>query len=94
MIDDKAVGHISYLARIKMSEEEAKQMAIDLSGIMQMVNQLNELNTDNVEPMATPVEYASHTREDEITDGNIQQQVLANAKETMNNYYTVPKVME
>ncbi len=94
MIDDKTVGHISYLARIKMGEDETKQMATDLSGIMEMVGQLNELNTDNVEPMTTPVEHASHLRTDVITDGGIQTQVLANAKEVLNNHFTVPKVVE
>ncbi len=94
MIDDKAARHISYLARIKMGDDEVKQMAIDLSGIMEMVNQLNELDTDNVEPMTTPVFHASHQRPDNITDGGIQQQVLANAKEVINNHFTVPKVVE
>ncbi len=94
MIDDKMVGHISYLARIKMGEDEAKQMAIDLSGIMEMVGQLNELNTDNIEPMTTPVDYPSHLRKDEITDGGVANQVLSNAKEVLNNHFTVPKVVE
>ncbi len=94
MIDDKAVGQISYLARIKMGAEETKQMATDLSGIMEMVGQLNELNTDSVEPMVTPVDYTAPLRHDEITDGGIQSQVLANAKEVINNHYTVPKVVE
>ncbi len=94
MIDEKTVGQVSYLARIKMGEEEAKQMAIDLSGIMEMVNQLNELNTDDIEPMTTPVDYTSPLRRDEITDGGKASQVLANAKEVINNHYTVPKVVE
>ncbi len=94
MIDDREVGHISYLARIKMSENEAKQMAIDLSGIMEMVNQLNELDTTDIEPMTTPVDYTSPLRKDVVSDGGIATQVLANAKEVLNNHYTVPKVVE
>ena len=85
---------IARLARLRVSEEEAEKIAPQLSNILGWVEQLGELDTDNVEPLANVAQVDLHKRKDEITDGNIRKDVLANAPETLEGYFVVPKVVE
>lgn len=93
-ITEEQAKRIAKLARIGISEEEAKKIAPELSNILGWIDQLNELNTDDVEPLANVANIELTKREDVVTDGSIQDKVLSNAPETLEGYFVVPKVVE
>jgi len=93
-LDSQAVAKIARLARIKVSEEEKAHYAHEISGILQWVEQLGEVNTDGV-PMLTSVsEVKLPWREDIVTDGNQQEAVVKNAPASDYGCFVVPKVIE
>jgi len=88
------VRHISKLARIAMSDEELAQLVPELNAIIGWVEQLAEVNTDGVEPLTAVIEQKLRLRDDAVTDGNIREDVLANAPEAQHGFFAVPKVIE
>ena len=93
-LDKEAVKKVASLARIRMDDEELKLMAPRLSKIVGFIEQLSELDTDNVEPLANVVDIALPLRKDVVTDGNCVDKILANAPEEAQNYFVVPNVIE
>jgi aspartyl-tRNA(Asn)/glutamyl-tRNA(Gln) amidotransferase subunit C len=93
-LDQKTVKKVASLARLKISDADADKYGPQLSGIINFVEQLNEVDTDNVEPLASVVDITLRLREDEITDGGYQKEILANAPETLEGFFVVPKVVE
>lgn len=93
-LDKQTVAKVASLARLKMSDEELEKYGPQLSNIIQFVEQLEEVDTDNVEPLASVVDITLRLREDEVTDGGVQQEVLANAPDTLEGFFVVPKVVE
>ena len=93
-VDEATVRRIARLARIKITAEEAKGLEKELSGILDWVEQLKEVDTTSVEPMTRVVAQGLKKRVDEVTDGEIADQVVANAPLTEDNFYVVPKVVE
>ncbi|WP_343347760.1 Asp-tRNA(Asn)/Glu-tRNA(Gln) amidotransferase subunit GatC [Sphingomicrobium sp. XHP0239] len=88
------VRHIANLARIQLSDSEAETLLPELNNILDWVEQLGEVDTDGVEPLATVVDMQMRLREDGVTDGNIRDKVLANAPEPQHGFFGVPKVIE
>ena len=93
-VSPEQVRHIAKLARIAMSEEELERLLPELNNILGWVEQLGEVNTDGVEPLATVIDQELRLREDAVTDGNIRDQVLANAPDAQHGFFAVPKVIE
>lgn len=93
-LDKKAVQKVASLARIRMNDEELERMAPQLSKIIGFVEQLAEVNTDNVEPLASVVDITLPLREDVVNDGDCIEKVLKNAPEQTQGYFVVPKVVE
>ncbi|MCB9988967.1 MAG: Asp-tRNA(Asn)/Glu-tRNA(Gln) amidotransferase subunit GatC [Rhodospirillales bacterium] len=93
-MDEKTVRKVANLARLKVTDEEVTVRATQLSNILGFVEQLDEVNTDNIEPLPSPVDIKLRLREDKVTDGDCAQDVLANAPEEMEDFYVVPKVVE
>lgn len=93
-LDKNTVKKVASLARIRMSDEELERMAPQLSKIIGFVEQLGEVNTDAVEPLANVVDITLRLREDEITDGNYADKILANAPEHTQGFFVVKKVVE
>jgi aspartyl-tRNA(Asn)/glutamyl-tRNA(Gln) amidotransferase subunit C len=93
-IDEKTVRRIARLARIKITDAEVKGLESELSGILDWVKQLDEVDTANVEPMTRVVAMKLKMREDAVTDGAIARDVTLNAPETEDQFYVVPKVVE
>ncbi|NCC22011.1 MAG: Asp-tRNA(Asn)/Glu-tRNA(Gln) amidotransferase subunit GatC [Alphaproteobacteria bacterium] len=93
-IDKATVYKIAQLARIRVTEEDVERLAPQLSNIMQFVEQLEEVNTDNVGPLANVVDITPRLRADVVSDGGIPGAVLANAPEEQEHYFVVPKVVE
>ena len=88
------VRHIAKLARIAMSDEELERLAPELNNILGWVEQLGEVNTDGVEPLTAVIDQRLRLRDDAVTDGNIRDEVLANAPEAQHGFFAVPKVIE
>lgn len=93
-VDDKTVRRIARLARIKITDEEAKSLEGELSGILNWVEQLDEVDTSGVEPMTRIVAQQLKMREDRVTDGGIADAVVKNAPMIDDHYFVVPKVVE
>ena len=103
-LDKEAVARIARLARLKVPEEELEPLAGELSGILAWIEQLNEVDTRNVEPMSSVSDVTLPMREDKVTDGGVAEKVLANAPggavyidptdRNAGGFFTVPKVVE
>ncbi len=93
-LDRAAVRHIATLARIRVSDEQAEALVGDLNNILAWVEQLNEVDTSGVEPMASVVARNLPERSDVVNDGGKQEAILANAPEPAHAFFTVPKVVE
>ena len=93
-IDLKTVKHISKLARISLEEKKAEKLADDMNSIFEFIEKLNELNTDNVEPLTSIAETKLQLRKDEIKSKNIREQILKNSPNENKDFFVVPKVVE
>ena len=93
-LDEATVARIAHLARIKLPEDQLQPMARELSGILDFVEQLAEVDTTGVPPMTAVVAHDLRRRTDVVTDGGVQDKVLANAPDAVGGFYSVPKVVE
>ncbi len=94
-LDVQTVKKVARLARIRMDDEsELTQRAEQLSKIIGFVEQLSEVDTDNVEPLANVGDITLHLRDDVVNDGACPEKVLHNAPEKTQGYFVVPKVVE
>ena len=93
-IDKDTVKHISKLARISLDEKKISSLSRDLSSIMKFIAKLSELNTDKVTPLTSIINASLKSREDEVKDGKIRDQILKNSPEKNEEFFVVPKVIE
>jgi aspartyl-tRNA(Asn)/glutamyl-tRNA(Gln) amidotransferase subunit C len=93
-VSPEQVRHIARLARIAMSDEEIERLAPELNAIIGWVEQLAEVNTDGVEPLTAVIDQKLRLRDDVVTEGNIRDEILANAPEAQHGFFAVPKVIE
>jgi aspartyl-tRNA(Asn)/glutamyl-tRNA(Gln) amidotransferase subunit C len=93
-LDKATVAHIATLARIRLSEEELEPLAGELSHILTWMEQLNEVDTAGIPPMASVAATRLPMREDIVTDGGRREDILGNAPRTTRRFFVVPKVVE
>jgi aspartyl-tRNA(Asn)/glutamyl-tRNA(Gln) amidotransferase subunit C len=93
-VSPEQVRHIAKLARIAMSDDELERLVPELNNILGWVEQLGEVNTDGVEPLATVIDQKLRLRDDVVNDGDIRDKILANAPEAQHGFFAVPKVIE
>lgn len=93
-VDNKTVTKIARLSRIEVSEEKKPAIAGKLNTILEWMNSLNEVNTNNVKPLSNVHEITMPMAKDEVKDGGITESVLKNAPDAKYNYFTVPKMIE
>jgi aspartyl-tRNA(Asn)/glutamyl-tRNA(Gln) amidotransferase subunit C len=93
-IDAATVKKVARLARIRVADAELEPLAAELTGIMAWIEQLNEVDTDGVAPMASTEAVSLPMRDDVVTDGGDPAVVLANAPKADRNFFVVPKVVE
>lgn len=93
-IDATTVRKVARLARIAEPEDKLEKLASELNGIMTWIEQLNEVDTDGVEPMTSAVHMPAPMREDVVTEGGDPSKVLSNAPKTVDGFFVVPKVVE
>jgi aspartyl-tRNA(Asn)/glutamyl-tRNA(Gln) amidotransferase subunit C len=93
-VTNEQVRHIARLARIAMSDEELEKLVPELNNILGWVEQLGEVNTDGVEPLTAVIDLKQRLRDDVVNDGNIRDEIMANAPEAQHGFFAVPKVIE
>ena len=93
-LDKAAVARIATLARIRLADEELEPMAAELTGILDWIEQLNEVDTADVAPMASVAEMRLPMRDDTVTNGGRRDAILGNAPRSEKGFFTVPKVVE
>lgn len=93
-IDRATIRKVARLARIRTSEAEEETLANELSKIIAMVSELNDVDTTGIEPLTSVIDMDLPRRADEVSDGNRQDDILANAPEATAGFFVVPKVVE
>ncbi len=93
-IDKVLISKLEKLSRLELSEQERDGIQKDLNEILSMVEKLNEVNTDNVEPLIHISEEEHVLREDEIKHQLSREEALKNAPKQKDGYFLVPKVIE
>ena len=93
-IDLKTIKHISKLSRISVDEKKGEKLVGDLNSIFDFIEKLNELKTDNVEPLTSVAETTLKLRSDEVKSKNLRDQVIKNSPKENEDYFVVPKVIE
>lgn len=93
-IDTDTARKVAKLARIAVAEEDLPALAQEISGILGFIEQLQEVDVDGVEPMTSVTPMRLKRREDVVTDGNRQAEILANAPDAREGFFAVPKVVE
>ena len=93
-LDAATVRKVAHLARIHVDEARLEPLAAELSGIITWIEQLNEVDTEGVEPLASTEAVTLPMRDDVVTDGGDPAKVLANAPKSDRNFFVVPQVVE
>jgi aspartyl-tRNA(Asn)/glutamyl-tRNA(Gln) amidotransferase subunit C len=93
-VDEATVRRIARLARISITDAEAKALEKELSGILDWVQQLDGVDTSGVEPMTRVIPMTLKKRADVVTDGGIADDIVGNAPAREDHFFAVPKVVE
>jgi len=93
-VDAATVRRIAHLARIAVTEAEVPHLQGELNAMLAFVEQLSEVDIEGVEPMTSVTPMEMKKRPDAVDDGEIVDDVVSNAPETMNQFFLVPKVVE
>ncbi len=93
-VDADTVRRIAHLARIAVADEEVEHLRGELNAILAFFEQLSEADVEGVEPMTSVTPMAMRKRPDEVTDGDIPDDILKNAPAREDHYFVVPKVVE
>ncbi len=93
-VDNETVRKVAFLARLRVDQDKLEETKQEFNKILNWVEELNEVNTDNVEPLVSVNNEALSLREDEVTAGQNAAAVLKNAPAQEYGYFVVPKVVE
>ena len=93
-MDKKTVTTISYLSRLKIDDEKEEKIVKDLDDIIEFVDQLDDVDTSNIEPLTNPLEKTAKTRSDKVTAKNLKDKLLEIAPSSNEDYFLVPRVVE
>jgi aspartyl-tRNA(Asn)/glutamyl-tRNA(Gln) amidotransferase subunit C len=93
-IDIDTARKVAKLARIRVEEAALPELAAQLTGFLGFMEQLNAVDVTGIEPMTSVTPMRLVRRQDVVTDGNIQAQILKNAPDAREGFFAVPKVVE
>jgi len=93
-ISKQDIEKIAHLARINISESEVTQLEEKLVGIMSLIDKMQAVNTDNIEPMSHALDISQPLRQDIVTESDIREKILQLAPETEGSLFIVPQVIE
>ena len=92
MITIKDVEHVAKLARLELTEEEKEKFTGQLGAVLEYVNQMNEVDTSDVEPMAHAIDFSNVMREDKVVYEQAKEELMKNAPYEENGFFRVPKI--
>ncbi len=93
-LDAEGIKNIAKLARLKIDEADVPDYVTNLSNILDLVEQMNSVDTEGVVPMSHPLEVIQRLRDDEVTETNQRDEFQAVAPATEDGFYLVPRVIE
>ncbi|ORU91906.1 MAG: asparaginyl/glutamyl-tRNA amidotransferase subunit C [Cycloclasticus sp. symbiont of Bathymodiolus heckerae] len=93
-IQSEDVLKIAHLARLGIEEGQVESYASDLSNIMKLVEQMNEVDTSGIEPMAHPLDQSQRLRADVVSETNQREELQKNAPEIEDGLFLVPRVID
>ena len=93
-MDQETVRTICYLARLKIDEDKAQKIENDLETIIEMIGGLQKFDTENVQPLYSPLEKTAFMHEDIESSDNQKEKFLQNAAASNEDYFLVPRVVE
>lgn len=93
-VSKKDVEYVAELARIELTEEEKEGLLVDLNNVLNYMEKLNELNTDDTDIIVNPYYIENKFREDEVEESMNIEDVISNAPERLEEYIKVPNVIE
>lgn len=93
-LDNEDIQKIAWLARLQIADADSPKYATELSQVLDLVDQLNQIDTDDVVPMAHPTDAVQRLRPDEVTEENQREKFQSIAPQAESGLYLVPKVIE
>tara|TARA_Y100000996_G_scaffold412448_1_gene398601 strand:+ start:727 stop:1008 length:282 start_codon:yes stop_codon:yes gene_type:complete len=93
-MDKNTVLKIANLAKIEIDDSKANEIKTNLEKILNLVDEMNQVDTDNIEPMSHPSNLKQYLRDDEVTEDNERDLFQDNNKYTADGYYKVPKIID
>ena len=93
-LNKEQVKEIAQLAKLSINDSEIEQSTIELNNILSLMAELGEIETDQVEPMAHPLEMSQRLREDVVSEADLSEEFQAIAPKTGKNHFLVPTVIE
>jgi aspartyl-tRNA(Asn)/glutamyl-tRNA(Gln) amidotransferase subunit C len=93
-LDNKQVKEIAYLARLSVDDSQLEQSTEELNNILNLMEELGEIETGDIEPMAHPLHMSQRLRDDEVSEGDLSKEFQEIAPKTGKNHFLVPTVIE
>ena len=93
-IDNETVKRVAFLSRLRVENDKVDATKEEFNKILTWIEELNEVNTDNVEALISVNDMSLRTRPDEVTAGHCRTEILKNAPAAEYDYFAVPKVVE
>tara|TARA_B100002019_G_scaffold91794_1_gene79102 strand:- start:1115 stop:1396 length:282 start_codon:yes stop_codon:yes gene_type:complete len=93
-MDKETVSTIAHLSRLSLENEKGDKLISDLEEILEFVDQLNDANTENVDPLSSPLEMTARLRNDDLNSKDRKSKFLSNAPDANEDYFLVPRVVE
>ena len=93
-LDNKQVKEIAYLAKLSVDDSQLEQSTEELNNILNLMEELGEIETGDIEPMAHPLHMSQRLREDEVSEGDLSKEFQKIAPKTGNSHFLVPTVIE
>jgi len=93
-LDNKQVKEIAYLARLSVDDSQLEQSTEELNNILNLMGELSEIETGDIEPMAHPLHMSQRLREDEVSEGDLSKEFQEIAPKTGKSHFLVPTVIE
>tara|TARA_Y100000768_G_scaffold384304_1_gene368088 strand:- start:2757 stop:3038 length:282 start_codon:yes stop_codon:yes gene_type:complete len=93
-MDKKTVLKIADLAKIQINDNQIDNIVNNLEKILDLVNEMNSVDTRNIEPMSHPLNLKQELRVDEVTEKNLRNTFQENSSTSEGGYYKVPKIID
>ena len=93
-LDNKQVKEIAYLARLSVDNSQLEQSTEELNNILNLMEELGEIETGDIEPMAHPLHMSQRLRDDEVSEGDLSKEFQEIAPKTGKSHFLVPTVIE